>query len=173
MYAWANGRQGLGRRIAKLVKITPAMWKWLYLVIATPTVLALCLLTGPFQVPDEPAHFLKISQLVNGGILPLSSADHTSAGGLVDQGAAALAERYADFDRNHTVTFNLPTIDALFTTPKSNVATFASFSNTAIYFPLSYLIPGLAVAPLEAIGAPPLSYGSMLDGLQTHLQPSL
>lgn len=146
------------RRVVWAFDATPQAWKWSYLLIAIPTLALLCFATGPFQVPDEANHFLRITQILGGQIVPTLAPDGKSAGGLVDQGALDLTARFVTRGQNSTANFDLSAIKNLASIPQTRSPTFASFSNTAIYFPLAYIVPLVVIAPLKLLGAPPLAW---------------
>jgi uncharacterized membrane protein len=132
----------------------------IYLCVAAPLLIALCCLTGPFMVPDEPAHFLRAVQISHGGVLPMLGPDGTSAGGLVDTAAIALVGDVM----GHLAAFGadprtaLTEIVADGRRDAAGPLSYAAFSNTVIYFPLVYAAPALAIAAARQVGVPPLAW---------------
>ncbi len=132
----------------------------IYLALASPILLALCCLTGPFQVPDEPSHFFRAVQISHGGFWPIPGPDGRSAGGLVDASSIALVDgvrrEIAAFGAGGR--FQPGTMLADLDRETSGPATYASFSNTVVYFPIAHLVPAVAIAVARNAAAPPLAW---------------
>jgi uncharacterized membrane protein len=132
----------------------------LYVCIAAPVLIALCFLTAPFQVPDEPAHFFRAVQLSQGRIAPIPAPGGHAAGGLVDAAAITLVDAInrdiAGFDATHR--FTLAVLLADRGTERSGELHYAAFSNTVIYVPFEHLVPAVAIAAVRLFGVPPLAW---------------
>ena len=131
-----------------------------YLVISVPTLLALCFLTGPFQVADEPSHFLRADGLSHGYVMPIVAPRGGAAGGFVDPAAKSMAEQLGngliDLDTNHR--FLLRDLLPFWRQSASADLAFTQFSNTAIYFPIAHLLPAVAIGCARFLGAPPIAW---------------
>ncbi len=128
--------------------------------MAGPLLIALCFLTGPFMVPDEPPHFFRAVQISRGGMLPMPGPDGHSAGGLVDTPAIALVGdimgRLAALGADPRSALTEIVADG-----RRDVAgppAYVAFSNTVIYFPLLYAVPALAIAAARQAGLTPLAW---------------
>ncbi len=132
----------------------------LYLCAGLPILLGFCCLTGPFQVPDEMAHYFRTVQISHGQISPVPGPDGHSAGGMVDAPAISLAEDI----HQHTLQYSLDLPRARRDIAADNAAdragplAYVSFSNTVIYFPAAYALPAAAIAVARYFGAPPLAW---------------
>lgn len=142
----------------------------IYLALASPILIALCFLTGPFQVPDEPAHFFRAVQISHGGIFPIVGADGRSAGGLVDASSIALVDgvvrEISAFGADGR--FRPGSILADLGGRTTGPPAYAPFSNIVVYFPTAHLVPALAIAIARNAGAPPLAWfyiGRMANAL--------
>ena len=130
-----------------------------YLLIGLPVLIALCFVTGPFQVPDEPNHFLRAIQLSHGRPLPIVAQDHTSAGGYIDPSAILWTESLAPKEsdpgpRRYTAA-------EVFLAPVQKVLgppVYSPFPNTVIYFPIAHAAPALAISAARHLNAPPVTW---------------
>jgi uncharacterized membrane protein len=148
----------LQRPLSTLLRMR-GVWVSAYLAVAGPALLVLCVLTGPFQVPDERAHFLRAVQIAGGELVPRLAPGGGASGGKVEAGAIAVSDRFATIGDNldPAQKFSRKEIGELLAMPAAEPA-FGVFSNTAIYFPSAYIVPALAMLPLRAAGAPPLAW---------------
>lgn len=111
---------------------------WLYLALALPLAIRLAVVTPPYQVADEPAHFLRATQIGQGGLV----AGHWARAFLGGKLPANAAAASAPFDAvRFTAT---PAGDgaalrqaARLRWPGARARIF--FGNTAIYPPVFYL----------------------------------
>jgi len=71
----------------------------LYLVWALPLLLAVAVVTPPWQNPDEPGHMLRISQIAHGGLLAYRFGD--SAGGFADPAILQSNDPMKSITRDH------------------------------------------------------------------------
>lgn len=129
-----------------------------YIFISFPLLIVLCFVTGPFQVPDEPNHFLRAVQISHGGFEPVVAASDAAAGGFVDAQALSLAKTLGDisidFDPSHRFNLNDVLRNNAETTNRHII--FASFSNTVIYLPAAHLLPAITIGLVRKLGGGPL-----------------
>lgn len=132
-------------------------WK-LYLVIAAPTLLVLCLVTGPFQVTDEPNHLYRAIQLSHLQAEPVVLPGAKQAGAMIEKSAEDLGVQFGryeiDFDTAHRFDFR----ETLATGQTSNDLSriFVPFSNTVIYLPIAHALPALTIGLARDFGVEPL-----------------
>lgn len=124
----------------------------LYLLTAWPLVLLQIVVTPPFQMPDEPHHFMRALQVANGQIGGQRISE-TLAGGSIEANvqSVALAFKALAHDLGSRLQIaDLARIAALRwgDSPKNP----ADFDNTAIYPPTLYLPAALAVKLGRASG---------------------
>lgn len=128
----------------------------LFLAIALPLGGLLCVLTPPFMVPDEQAHFFRAYQLSQGGLLaerfdggvggnlPKSLVDSSIVliGNLPGQPGAKVQKKliFAELSRPH----------------KADDRTNIHFENTALYSPIAYLPTSIGVGMGRVLDASPL-----------------
>jgi len=140
--------------------ISARRYATIYVCVATPLLLALCFLSGPFQVPDEPAHFFRAVQISHGQMLPVVGPDGHSAGGLVDAPAIALVGdvmgRLKAFGAEPRAA--LAEILADGAREGQGPPTYTAFNNTVIYFPLVYLVPAVAITAARQAGLEPIAW---------------
>jgi uncharacterized membrane protein len=120
----------------------------IFLIIAIPVLLIFTFLTGPFQVSDEPAHFLRAIAISHGQITPVISTSRDSAGGLVESSAANLAVKYGDPFKvgfNEHYRFFSRDLIKSYKIYNSHDLVYAPFSNTAIYFPAAHAPQAAAI----------------------------
>ena len=137
-HGMSSSRTGLGNSVFTYC------WKastlsWIFLLLATPSVIFLAVCTPPFQSPDEVAHFERSYQISQGGL-------YGGSGGSVDRG---IDESFAPFSQ-------LPFNPNAKVTEADEVAASGvkwtgeevkhEFSNTATYPPVGYLPQALGVA---------------------------
>jgi uncharacterized membrane protein len=130
-----------------------------YLLVAAPLLIAFCFLTGPFQVPDEPAHFFHAIQLSHLQVLPMVSPRNDSAGGLVERGAVAFARAFKQTDVPYDPArkFHPDQVHAHLNDAGGGRA-YTDYSNTVIYFPLAHAGPAAAIAAARSLGTSPLAW---------------
>lgn len=116
-----------------------------YLALALVACIGFLLVVPPMKVPDEPHHFLRISQLAAGNLL--GGPDRSGvgpSGGLVDPGVIRFIHALEPVSPSRPLT---PAADlAARAVVWGGPATFAAFPNTAAYAPGFYLPQVLGVA---------------------------
>ena len=78
-------------QLRSVLERLPGLLPWLYVALALPTIFCLALLTPPFQVADEGAHFFRAIQIMQDDI-------HGGSGESEDIAVAELVRRYAHQD---------------------------------------------------------------------------
>lgn len=136
-----------------LAKLSPERF---FLLVAGPLALALVVITPPFMVPDEPAHFFRAYQIAEGGFLPQR----------INEGVGGYLPKSLN-DTSNAVIGDLPGR----TNIKSDVnATRGElnrplrpqermeihFENTALYSPLMYTPSALGIAVAKIFEPSPL-----------------
>jgi uncharacterized membrane protein len=127
-----------------------------YLLIAAPLLIAFCFLTGPFQVPDEPAHFYHAIQLSHLDVMPKVSPQSDSAGGMVERGAVTFARTFKlpDVPYDAARKFRLDQVRSHLN-DADGARAYVDYSNTVIYFPLAHAGPAAVIAAARTLGASP------------------
>ena len=130
--------------VARVTRSLPAI----YVVVAVLLSTALCLLTPPFFVPDEPNHAQREIEIGHGEVIAQRSMQ--GAGGLIDTNFLQVARYFGDIEGGLAAQY--PTASAR---PNGRVtvvqlasqqeihwahaSVFSSFPNTAVYPPVLYL----------------------------------
>jgi uncharacterized membrane protein len=118
--------------------------EWVFLALSLILGGAFLVLTPPFQVPDEEAHFRRSFELSQGHVIPIKDGNYTG-----DFLPAGLESLWAHFNRmrahpeEKTSTREIVESRALTLSPSDRE--FVVFSNTAIHPPLTYLPQALGV----------------------------
>ncbi|WP_297366469.1 DUF2142 domain-containing protein [Acidocella sp.] len=141
----------------------------LFFCCALPVTCLTALLTPPGQSPDEPAHLIRAAGLLHGQIIahrvtgtdPYTGKPCQVTGVLVDQGLAQ-ASFGADTPFDGHLVFSAANRQALLDQPPSHQLIFGEISNTAVYFPLTYLPATLGLGVANALGARP--YFALISG---------
>jgi uncharacterized membrane protein len=124
-----------------------------YLAIACATGPLVVLVTPPFQVPDEPAHFLRACQVSEGRWM--GERRGSSAGGELPD---AVVRSYEPFTRLHDVRARASGREVLEWATGARLGgserSFADFRNTVLYSPIPYLPAAAAVAIARAFRWP-------------------
>jgi uncharacterized membrane protein len=131
----------------------PFFWSGLFIAIALIYALTLVYLTPPFQVPDEVQHYLYARAITTGTILPRDLPNHRR-GGTVTQADTELIRTFAVVpirdDHNFRIT------PALFQKARhvtgDDVSVPANYSGAAVYSPLAYVTPAIAMLAADALG---------------------
>jgi uncharacterized membrane protein len=129
------------------------LWTWLFIAVALPYVLVLVFLTPPFQVPDESEHYFYARAIATGSILP-QDLPNGGRGGFVTQADVELEAIFP------SVTFHfhpeMKATPALFDQARhvggADVLVPAGYSGAAVYPPLAYAVPALAMWGADALG---------------------
>lgn len=129
----------------------------LYLLIALPVVLALCVLTPPFQAADEPAHLFRAVQLSQGSLLGTRPSD--GAGGTIPAQVVQLASRFSRLGAHPEQTVSAGEIVSAFGAAKGDRSEMATLPfPIAPYFPGAYLPQTVAVGVTRVLRLPPLAW---------------
>ena len=135
----------------------------IYVIIALPAMIALSLLISPFGSNDEQDHFLRIVSILNGYSIPEVSYDNDSqrldkriAGGYVDAQVLAVAKE-VDYGRSGVdpkFKMSLSKIELAMRRYDGGGSVFSEHSNTALYPPLLYTAPIMAIGVAKFFHAP-------------------
>ncbi|MEJ1937713.1 DUF2142 domain-containing protein, partial [Nostoc sp. NIES-2111] len=131
-----------------------------YVTVGGLCMLAMCLLTPPFQVPDEPQHFYRSYQLSRLEIRP--EVGDGRAGGSLPDSLPALVEQQLGTLEHHQLERRIPqrplseTLAALDTPLAASQQRFVEFTGAALYAPSGYVPQALAMAAGRAAGFGPL-----------------
>ena len=140
-----------------LFDVPPVSLTILYIVLALPVVLFQVFATPPFQMPDEPRHFLRALQIADGRLLGRKS-EGTFSGGDLESAAQDVAVAFRplalDLDRrlDPAVLARLAPLRW-----RTTSKTPALFENTSIYPPTLYAPAALAIRAGKAIDLPILA----------------
>lgn len=143
------------RNQGKLLLDTTSLWRRAYMLVIGPAIIILCVLTGPFQVPDERSHFLRVVQIASGSFLPVLSPDGKLSGAAIDEHAVQLSEPYKSIWYNQGRKFSVPQLQEMAGIAASPNKIFVDYE-IVIYFPLAYLVPAAAVALTQIFDLHPL-----------------
>jgi uncharacterized membrane protein len=118
--------------------------EWVFLTLALLFGSAFLVLTPPYQVPDEEAHFRRAFEISLGHIIPIKQGEYT--GDYLPRGVEAPWQRFqvmrAHPEEKTSAAQIAETSDLAFS---STDREFVSFSNTAIHAPLTYLPQALGI----------------------------
>ncbi|MGI3899101.1 MAG: DUF2142 domain-containing protein [Janthinobacterium lividum] len=130
----------------------PQLGGWaciVYLATALPCVVFLAVLVPPFQAPDEPNHFRRIAEILNGGLVGHAGPGIGQSGAVLPRSIARVADSFmflaGDPDKKYSADVMREALEVRWN--RSEKA-FTEFGNIAIYPPFFY---GPAVGAL-AIG---------------------
>ncbi len=127
-----------------------------YLVISLPALIALCFVTGPFQVPDESNHFFRAIQLSHGHALPIVTSDRNSAGGDIDQSVKSWTDNLDVKDPDAGPRrYAVAEVTKAASQKDPGPLVYTPFKNTVIYFPIAHAAPALAITTARHLNAPP------------------
>jgi uncharacterized membrane protein len=128
-----------------------------FLGLAGPLGLFFIVLTPPFQVADEPAHFLRAYQVSEGTLV--GSRQGPAAGGPIPASLPAIVSRVGT-DRivfHPDIRQSLDDMRAGFRIPlEPDRRIFAHFGNTVLYGPVAYLPQALGIGVGRLLGLAPL-----------------
>jgi len=128
-----------------------------FLAVAVPVGLLLCLLTPPFMVPDEQAHFFRAYQVSEGGVLP-QKFDGGVGGYLPKSLVDTSIVLVGTLPGNASQTVSIDTLFSEFNRPlKANDRTYTHFENTALYSPVVYAPTAFGVGIARLLDMPALS----------------
>jgi uncharacterized membrane protein len=136
----------------KLTNIKPQTF---FLVAAILWGLVNIMLTPPFQVPDEPAHFFKALQVANGHFFPEVNNNHI--GGYFPKGAETILLPYDSLfhEMGKRISFH-DIIEASKIRFDANTETFIQFPTSARLFPMPYFPQVLGISLGKLIFHSPL-----------------
>lgn len=123
----------------------PSSLHWVFVLFAAPLVIFLAVRTPAFQSPDEDNHFYRSWQVAHGGLF-------AHGGGYVDSGIEQLDARVANLPFNPQAHITVADVAGARTVPWSGHLIYRQFSNTAAYFPASYIPQALGILIGQAIG---------------------
>lgn len=131
-----------------------------YVLVGGLCMLAMCWLTPPFQVPDEPQHYYRSYQLSRLEIRP--EVRNGQAGGALPDALPALVEQHLGTLANHQDGRKVPqrslhdTLRGLGTPTEPERQHFVEFSGSALYAPSGYLPQAIGMAIGRALDFSPL-----------------
>lgn len=152
------GHSGWARRVSQWTGLQGVVG--FYVTVGGLCMLAMCLLTPPFQVPDEPQHFYRSYQLSRLEIRP--EVVDGRAGGTLPDSLPALVEQQLGTLEHHQLERRIPqrtlseTLTALDTPLAASQQRFVEFTGAALYAPSGYVPQALAMAAGRAAGFGPL-----------------
>ncbi len=123
----------------------PSKLHWIFLAFAIPLAIFLALWTPPFQIADEPAHFLRALQVAQGGFYGGSGGGSDPAIEQLD--AYVFHLRFHSKDR-----FTVADQTAAESVKWTGQSVFRLFPNTASCAPTGYLPQALGLAAGKALG---------------------
>jgi uncharacterized membrane protein len=129
------------------------LWTWLFIAVALPYVLVLVFLTPPFQVPDESEHYFYARAITTGSILP-QDLPNGKRGGFVAQADVELEAIFPSVTFHfHPETKATPALfDQARRVGGADVLVPVGYSGAAVYPPLAYAVPALAMLAADALG---------------------
>jgi uncharacterized membrane protein len=126
-----------------------------FLVLGLVFGLLFLLVTPPFQIPDETAHFDRAYQVSQGGLTPQRQG--AEVGGILPVSVSDVGKRFEYLwfhsDRHITVA---QILDAGRVPLNASDTAFYGFPNSALYSPINYLPQALAIAVGRLFNLPPL-----------------
>lgn len=113
-------------------------------------------MTPPFLVPDEPAHFARAYQVAQGGFVG-TRISATQSGAYLPATVAEIAKPFAPFfpDKGEKITGTM--LAQAFDMPWSTLPTFVDIPNTVIYPPTSYMGGATGIFVAKRLNANPLA----------------
>lgn len=134
-----------------------------YLVLATPLLLAMIYIQPPFQSPDEPSHYFRAVQLSHGEVMPtfVSNSYRPAAGAAIEPAAIGLVRYHCPLRNWFCPRSPRPPASAIFARDalaQSEPREITSFSNTVIYLPIAHALPAAAIAVARGLALPPLAW---------------
>ena len=134
----------------------------MFLVLGLFFGLLFLLVTPPFQVPDEPAHFYRAYQVSRGGLVPQQLG--TQVGGNLPRSLSKLEGRfkYLQFHSERRVTA-AQVLDARRIPLGPNDEVFTSFPNAALYSPVNYLPQAIGIAIARSLELPHSTLSTLPD----------
>jgi uncharacterized membrane protein/Tfp pilus assembly protein PilF len=118
--------------------------EWVFLMLALPFGSAFLLLTPPYQVPDEAAHFHRAFEISEGRLLPVKEENQT--GDYLPRHVADLAQTFAHLRMHPERKTSAAEIRSAVDVDLGDERVFAGFSNTAVYPPLPFAPQALGIA---------------------------
>lgn len=117
----------------------PSMLPWIFVLLATPTVIFLSVCTPPFQSPDEKNHFYRSYQIASGGL-------YGGNGGYVDRGIDEAYSPYSQLPFNRKARVTAADEAAAGSVKWTGQKVYCIFPNTARYTPIGYIPQALGVS---------------------------
>jgi uncharacterized membrane protein len=124
-----------------------------FLLIALAGGLLSIVLTPPFQVPDEPSHFYRAWQISEGNFI--SDKSDARVGGILPSPLKQFSDNFSSITwyGPHSK-YHFADIYASSRIYDLQNRSFIDFNNSAVYSPICYLPPALAIALCNAVGLP-------------------
>jgi uncharacterized membrane protein len=122
-------------------------------VVALPYALTLVFLTPPFQVPDEHEHYLYARAITTGSILP-HDLPNSRRGGTVTRADIELIQVFdaVPFYLDHSLRATPELFDKARHVTGADVLVPANYWGVAVYSPLAYVTPAVAMLAADALG---------------------
>jgi uncharacterized membrane protein len=111
---------------------------------------ALALLTPPFQVPDERAHYFYARAISFGSILP-SEFSNGAVGALMPLSEETFAVSFRQIQSDRRLRVSAALLDAARALPKNGEVGIVSYRSSAIYKPFAYVVSGVVLAIADAL----------------------
>jgi uncharacterized membrane protein len=129
------------------------LWSGIFIASALIYALTLVYLTPPFQVPDEVQHYLYARAITTGTILPRDLPNHRR-GGTVTQADIELIRTFSVVPNRDDHNFRITS--ALFRKARqvsgADVLVPANYWGSAVYSPVAYVTPAVAMLAADALG---------------------
>jgi uncharacterized membrane protein len=136
---------------------SPRIAQRLFLAIGAPTILLLCFITGPFEVGDEPAHYMRMVSVADGHWLPVVSppdAPKKAAGTYEDAAVAGMASRSQDVVGWYKHPHSIAELREKSAVRESGKIAFAAHYES-VYPPFLYAGSSAATVVARGAGVPP------------------
>lgn len=123
----------------------------IFFLLSMPYLLILVFLTPPFQVPDEPEHYFYARAITTGHIFP-RDLDGTGVGGTVTQADIELVTAFDGIKFHPEVKATRQMYEAARQVEGANTWVVQNYWGAAIYPPVAYAIPAVAMLLADAAG---------------------
>jgi uncharacterized membrane protein len=129
------------------------LWSGIFIAVALPYALTLVFLTPPFRVPDEQEHYLYARAITTGSILP-HALPNDHRGGTVTQADIELVQVFdsVPFRLDHSLRATPELFDKARRVTGADVLVPANYWGVAVYSPLAYVTPAVAMLAADALG---------------------
>ena len=136
----------------RLEKAVPA----LFFILALAFSWLLAIITPPFMVPDEGGHYLYARAISLGALLPRGFASG-EVGALMPISESAFVELFQPWRQDASVRATQPMFEAARAIPKGGPVGEVSYGNQAIYAPVPYVAPVVALIAADLLDLDRLS----------------